>query len=276
MNASTTMERAILPFMHYTPSIFLNPPNPITVSLIGAGGTGSQVMSALGRMNLAMNKLGHPGLQVVVWDDDVVSEANVGRQLFVDCEIGLSKGAALVNRTNRFFATSWKAMPFRFDKKSISRLNLNYSANIFISCVDTVSARFEIAELLKAIPIKETDSQNKPYYWMDCGNSKNSGQVILSTIGTHKQPQSAINEPVGHLPFITDEFAELLKKSESDDNTPSCSLAEALTKQGLFINTVVANYGCALLYRLFSEAMTPIRGIFLNLEEGRSSPLQVG
>lgn len=53
---------------------------PITVALVGAGGTGSQVVTALAQMHYALIKLGHPGgLNVTVIDDDRVSDANIGR-----------------------------------------------------------------------------------------------------------------------------------------------------------------------------------------------------
>ena len=51
------------------------------MNLIGAGGTGSQVLTALARMNHALTELNHAGLSVRLWDDDVITEANLGRQL---------------------------------------------------------------------------------------------------------------------------------------------------------------------------------------------------
>jgi PRTRC genetic system ThiF family protein len=89
--------------VHITDSYLVNPTNPVTVNLIGAGGTGSQMLTSLARMNQAMLALDYPGLIVTVYDDDTVSPANLGRQLFAEAEIGLHKSAALVNRINRFF-----------------------------------------------------------------------------------------------------------------------------------------------------------------------------
>ena len=77
--------------IHFTDNYLLNPTNPVKVNLIGAGGTGSQVLTALARMNHALTELGHAGLHITLWDDDIVTEANLGRQLFADCELGLFK-----------------------------------------------------------------------------------------------------------------------------------------------------------------------------------------
>ena len=66
--------------VHFTDSYLINPTNPITINVIGAGGTGSKVMTALLEMNHSLIELGHAGLFVRLWDDDVITQANLGRQ----------------------------------------------------------------------------------------------------------------------------------------------------------------------------------------------------
>lgn len=95
--------------IHYTDRYLLNPHHPVTVFVIGAGGTRSQVATNLARMSIALQALGHPGLHVTVFDPDTVTEANIGRQLFSESELGLNKAVALVTRINRFFGFSWEA-----------------------------------------------------------------------------------------------------------------------------------------------------------------------
>lgn len=254
---------------HFTAPELLNPTNPVTVCLIGAGGTGSQVLTGLARMSHSLQQLGHAGFQVVLWDDDIITDANRGRQLFAECEVGLSKATALITRTNRFFGTTWKAVekPFTTDTAT-------GRAAIYISCVDAAAARFEIAEALANLDTNTWHS-DIPRYWMDFGNSRDTGQVILSTIGTIKQPASEKFLPVGSLPQVTEEFAELLLEGDTED-LPSCSLAEALEKQDLFINSVLAQMGCSLLWQLLRQGLTTERGLFLNLKNFRSQPLAVG
>ena len=74
--------------IHFTDRYLLNPRHPVTVFVIGAGGTGSQVITNLARMSMALQALGHPGLHVTVFDPDTVSQANIGRQLFTGTEQG--------------------------------------------------------------------------------------------------------------------------------------------------------------------------------------------
>lgn len=261
--------------LHYTDNYLINPTNPITVNLIGAGGTGSNMLTALAKMNHSLIALGHPGLQLKVFDDDIVTTANQGRQLFADAELGLSKAVALINRTNRFFGTNWKAVTEQFNTCNLKLLPNQGKANIYISCVDTASARFDIANVLEGFTGYNNWERNKCLYWMDIGNSRHTGQVILSSIGNIQQPNSKLFRTVSNLPYVTDEFRELLE-SQDDNNEPSCSLAEALEKQDLFINSTLANMAASLLWKLFRDGMTQHRGFFLNLAEFRSLPIAVG
>jgi PRTRC genetic system ThiF family protein len=255
--------------VHFVDNYLINPTNPVTINLIGAGGTGSQVLSALGRINHSLIALNHAGIFVRVFDNDIVTNANLGRQLFSASELGLNKAATLINRINRFFGTNWKAITSTFPQKTETN-----NATITISCVDTIRARFEIAETLKSFVTKNENQINHPLYWMDFGNSRNTGQVILSTINNIKQPASKKYKAISNLPMITDEFKNLLDDT-NENNEPSCSLAEALTKQDLFINSSLASLGASLLWTMFREGMITYRGFFLNLKDFRTQPLQL-
>lgn len=267
--------KAVKSAAHIVEKTLLNPYNPIMVNLIGAGGTGSQFLTALARINYSLIALNHPGMMVRVFDADKVEEANLGRQLFSSAELGLYKAVALVNRINLFFGTNWKAIPERYDANMLNEEPELAMAELTISCVDTVSARFEIANLLSVVYAGKKHSYHHPLYWMDFGNSKDTGQVIISTIADIQQPASKKFDVVSRLPLVTDEFKELLESSEKGDNTPSCSLAEALTKQDLFINSALANLGASLLWQLFREGMLLNRGFFLNLKDFRAQPIKV-
>lgn len=260
--------------VHFTDNYLISPTNPIEVNLIGAGGTGSKVLTALMEMSHSLTELGHAGLQVRLWDDDIITEANLGRQRFAPSETGLYKSVALINRVNRFMGTNWKAETQKFERNTLGRLPENAKATIYITCVDNVQARFDIAEILKAMS-KRRVNRDEPKYWIDMGNSQQTGQVILSTIGEIKQPNSEKYETVASLPMVTDEFGELLKQSEQTDDTPSCSLAEALEKQDLYINATLAQMGCSLLWSMFRHGMTENRGFFLNLKNFQTQPLKV-
>lgn len=261
--------------VHIIAPDLLQPYNPVRVNLIGAGGTGSQVLTALARINHSLIALQHPGLMVRVFDNDKVEPANLGRQLFTTDEIGLYKSVALINRINRFFGTNWKAITELYNKETISGEPELAVSTLTISCVDSVPARFEIADILKQIAKNNRHYRDSPTYWMDFGNSRDTGQVILSTVKDVKQPKSKRFKAVSTLPFVTDEFKDLLQMAQQNDNTPSCSLAEALTKQDLFINSTLANMGASLLWQIFREGILFNRGCFINLRDFRTQPVKI-
>lgn len=262
--------------MHFADKYLINPTNPITVTQIGAGGTGSSMITELARINHCLKALGHAGLQVKLWDDDLITEANRGRQLFAASEVGLCKSVARINNVNRFFGTNWKAVEEKFTFDPKGGIPANMCSNLYVSCVDTVAARFGIAAFLKEFAGDSHYHRDTPLYWLDLGNSRFTGQAILSTVSEIGQPKSKLYRPVSKLPMVTDEFKDLLEQgAAAETDAPSCSTAEALQKQDLFINSTLANMGGSLLWQLFRNGMTENRGFFLNLNTFHSDALKV-
>ena len=259
--------------VHYIDNYLINPQHPVTVNLIGAGGTGSQVLTCLARLDTALRGLGHPGLFVTLYDPDIVTEANIGRQLFSPSDIGLNKAQCLVTRMNNFFGNDWKAVPDIYPAilKDTRRDNL---ANITITCTDNIKSRLDLWNVLKAVPVPNSRDYVTPLYWMDFGNTQNTGQTILGTIPKKiKQPASRLYETVESLKVIT-RYVKYARVKEKDSG-PSCSLAEALEKQDLFINSTLAQLGCNILWKMFRHGMIEHHGLYLNLETMKVNPVSV-
>jgi len=201
----------------------------VNVVLVGAGGTGSHVLRRLANIHLAMVELGHPeGLDVTVYDPDVVSKTNVGRQAFYPSDIGLPKAEILVHRCNMLMQTDWKAK-----QEKVTNLSSYNGADIVIGCVDNRSGR-------KAI-LAAIENPYRSMYWMDFGNRAHDGQVLLGQVMSKRDLEGKAEI---RLPHAANLFPELVDASLDDkDETPSCSLAEALEKQSLFINDSLANAG---------------------------------
>lgn len=226
------------------------PPVPITVLVIGAGGNGSQMMQQLGRIDCALRGLGKPGLFVALIDDDKVSEANCGRQLFNPADIGEYKSTLITSRINRFYGTTWWAIADRFTAKKWIE-----STNVLITCTDNVESRLEAQAWCEHFSKKRQRSSRHEttfHYWIDLGNSKTTGQVICGS-------------PVHALPTVIDMYPKA-KKMESRDDTPSCSLAEALGKQDMFINTFVSNIAGKLFWEMCTQKEINWRGAYINLD----------
>lgn len=259
--------------IHYTDYYLLRPYHPVTIFVVGAGGTGSQVITNLARMDTALQALGHPGLHVTVFDPDVVTEANIGRQLFSEADLGQSKAMAIVTRINRFFGSTWVAEschypPHRQDKENPKL------ANVIITCTDNVRSRLELWRYLKEYREISVSNDKSPIYWMDFGNAQATGQVIIGTVRNKiQQPLSKEYMPVPKMNVITEEVNYSTIKEK--DSGPSCSLAQALEKQDLFINSMLAQVGCDILWRMFKEGRTLYRGAYVNLNTLRVNPIPV-
>ena len=258
--------------IHYTDRYLIDPRHPITVNLIGAGGTGSQVLTSLARLDVTLRALEHPGLSVRLYDPDTVSEANIGRQLFSESEIGLNKARCLISRVNNFFGNNWAAQARLYPSK-LKHAGHDDMANIFITCTDNVESRIKLWEMLKVVRKYGFADMQNPLYWFDFGNGQTFGQVLLGTIKEIAQPVSKKFQPAAAMPVITEftDYAEV----EVKDSGPSCSLAEALEKQDLFINSTLAQLGCNILWKMFRRGMIEHRGLYLNLETLKTNPIHV-
>lgn len=228
----------------------------VQVAVVGAGGTGSALLPRLMQLHQAMIALGHPaGLAVTVYDDDSVSESNIGRQGYYPSDIGLNKATVLVNRLNMCWGTTWKAVPKRLNRSD------NIHPDIVIGCVDTRKARDAILGAVK--------SNNA--YWLDCGNALDSGQVVIGELGN----TSVMKRP-DRLPTVADLFPETVNPSlDATDDIPSCSVADALKKQNLVINMAMATEAFNLLWTLFRTGSLNYCGKFVNLKTGNHATIRM-
>lgn len=240
-------------FLHHKLSA---PDRPVNVALAGCGGTGSQVLTGLARLHKALTALGHEGLDVTVYDPDTVSAANIGRQLFSPSDIGQYKAIILTTRVNQFMGLDWKAVPACYEKG-------NAWPDLLITAVDSAKARIDIARRL---------ARQHFGYWMDIGNTRNTGQAIIGTVGKGvKQPKA--DDVTEKLPVVTELYD--LKKIMEEDQGPSCSLAAALESQDLMINQMVASCALQLLWAGFRQGFLTNHGCFIDLTSMRVNPLPV-
>lgn len=232
----------------------------VDVLLVGAGGTGSRILERLVCLHRALIAKGHPqGLKVTVVDPDTVSPANVGRQAFYPGDVGQYKSHVLVNRANMVLGdVAWESVPAKVDTSSAIRHDL------VIGAVDNRSARLGI--------LRAMERSSGTRYWLDTGNRADDGQVVLGEV--NKSTRSTDHRL--RLPHIGELYPEMIDPAaEGPDEGPSCSLAEALEKQSLFINPMVADCAMAILWNLFTQGHIDTHGAFINLKRMVVSPLRV-
>lgn len=233
----------------------------VEVALVGCGGNGSIMLTELAKIDKAMRELGHPGgLHVTVFDPDTVSESNIGRQNFYAPDKGLNKAVVLVDRVNKCCGVDWNAIPDYFPAEKIK--GSYYRPDIIIGCVDTRKARRQIA--VAAVNAS---------YWLDLGNGLTTGQVILGE--PRRYGELPKTRPL-RLPTVVDLYPDLLDESiPEDDSIPTCSLAEALERQDLFVCRSVVTFAANLLWNLFRKGGVDNHGHFINLDTGMVTALPV-
>lgn len=243
------------PTRHYLPAGFDN--RAIKVVLIGCGGNGAQMLMGLASLDTALRAISSRSLHVTVVDDDVVSEANLGRQPFYRCDLGSSKAHTLTERINLAHSLSWTAVHGR----APGAVDVT-KADILITCVDTASSR-------RALGAELANGSSPPTYWMDLGNRTSDGQFIIGC------PRRENGQDSPRLPTVLDYFPEIADESLPDDNSPSCSVAEALERQSLFVNRVLASHALVLLFDLIGRGSIGHAGAFINLASGQCVPISL-
>ena len=233
----------------------------VNILLVGAGGTGSRILEKLVCLHRALIAKGHPqGVMVTIVDPDTVSAANIGRQAFYPGDVGCYKADVLVNRANMALGdVRWKSEIAKLDTRSGLE-----PFDLVIGAVDNRAARLAILRGLE-------NCMSGSRYWLDTGNRSNDGQVVLGEVPSRKRQ----TDDKERLPHIGELYPQLIDPAAEDpDEGPSCSLAEALEKQSLYINSAVSDFAMNILWNLFTDGQIDTHGAFINLKRMMVTPLR--
>ena len=228
----------------------------IEVLVIGAGGTGSQVTQGLGPLHTALLALGHPGgLRVSVLDPSVVRETNLARQPFYASDLGQYKATVVATRVMAQYAAQNLLVRAAISDNIQSAVG-KFRPDIIFGCVDTRQARATIAKIKTPHSI----------LWMDIGNRNDDGQCIFGTLVRD-------NEELD-IPHIGKLYPEAIDTKLPEDNQPSCSMAESLERQSLYINRLMATMALDMFSRFLREGLEH-HGRIINLREGTMNRIAV-
>lgn len=255
---STSSTASLAHTLHVTDPLILSGHFRTSVTLIGVGGTGSHLLQGLADIHQAMVQLGGRGLFVTAWDMDHVEPHNIGRQAFDWTDLYANKAERLIARLNRAYGLDWKASskPFKIDWKNTP----GYISNIVITAVDSGAFRNKFHTWFRSgLGVQAvrgvTDQQHRDFgatrYWLDTGNGKDFGQVVLGA------------ESLKDAVEVCGTFDERM-----DEET--CSTAESLGRQDLFINRLVADHAVDLLWGLFRRGQTAHNVVYINLKNRRT------
>lgn len=214
----------------------------LTLILVGCGGTGSWLAPTVVRTARLLIEKFNRDVRVVFVDPDGVEAKNCYRQNFAEFEIGQNKAETLARRYGLAWGVDVLAFPKPFDadldKIPGSGHRTWYSLSLVIGCVDNAPARAEITRYMT-----KKVGHGSARWWLDCGNDRHSGQVLL---GGYNNPQEKTSFPIPgyctRLPLPGQQHPELLVSQPEETEDPGLSCADLALKgaQGLAVNQQVA------------------------------------
>jgi len=87
---------------HQASTVYIDEPLRTQIIIVGCGGIGAYVTQHVARLMRVIYEANR-GVNLALVDPDIVEHKNLGRQLFCDAEVGVSKSLALARRYGQAF-----------------------------------------------------------------------------------------------------------------------------------------------------------------------------
>lgn len=199
---------------------------------IGVGGTGSYLVPYISRLMLNNNENKARIGEYVLIDGDKVSKENIGRQNFIEEDIGKFKSDVLTKRYSTSLKVNIVSKSMYITTKETLEEKIKDRTSMIISCVDNNKTRQLISET-----IESHLTYCRDYFWIDSGNEKTGGQVFIT--GNIKKLRPHYEEIIG-VTDITKIYPEILSPQ---DVLPDDSCAERINQgvQDINVNTTAAS-----------------------------------
>jgi PRTRC genetic system ThiF family protein len=221
----------------------------VQIVLAGCGGIGAYVAQHVGRMMRVLYN-DQRGVNFTLVDPDDVEEKNLGRQLFCEAELGQPKALALARRYGQAWGLNTMAHVGEYSEQLI---HTDADLIILIGCVDNAVARSALNDTLGHNPEQVAPHALPRVWWLDCGNLKDTGRVMLgSAYGKQQCRESFVDNRVIALPSPALQYPTLLipEKEEIGGVEMSCADLQAANLQSLNINAGIAVQAADMLTRL--------------------------
>lgn len=234
----------------------------VNLVLVGCGGTGSWLAPTVARVGRLLIENFDKDVNIVFCDPDRVEEKNIYRQNFCAAEIGENKAETLAFRYGLAWGLEIQASPHAFSDKALPS---SYpSTTVLIGCVDTPKARRSIAKAGQ--------------WWLDCGNHKNSGQVLLGSGGQRPKDPYSLPGFCSWLPSPALQRPELLEDEASGPVSTanlSCADLALLDSQSLSINQRIAAEASDFLVRMLVTRDLQRMAAYIDLAAGSARSVYI-
>jgi len=173
------------------------------IVMVGCGGTGSNLVPHLAQLVYSLKS---ERVSVILADQDVVEPDNIGRQLFIEPEVGENKAGVLQMRYYTAWGVNLSYYPHYITEEGVLIRLLCPLAEvhgkapvmpILLGCVDNVFTRRIFEKVFR-------HSENLIY--LDAGNSEFSGQVVM---GFRYKGKTLLKPAAEYFPEILTEQDEI-------------------------------------------------------------------
>jgi PRTRC genetic system ThiF family protein len=294
------MSDAIIELEHKLPAVIAASPTPaldlsylealplvtydykqINVVMVGLGGTGSWLAPHAARITRMLLDRGKQARLIFI-DHDIVEAANVERQNFCLAEVGYHKARVLALRYGlpwgldiAVYNESFKYINYTVNQPKLDLYGWG-KMTVFIGCVDNAAARKSLSNTIRNNP---NNKELPKVFWLDCGNTKDNGQVLLGTVSGEDNtgalayafdlPGVCTNLPG---PDMQDPSLLVARPEElaGASDSLSCEAMAAANAQSMMINQRVAAEAADYLLRLLVTGGLKKFQTFIDLPSGTS------
>ena len=249
--------------------------NTLRFIVVGAEGTGSFVVPAISRLIYELKQQQNKSAEMLIVDPDVVENGNIPRSNFCFAEIGRYKAQTLAERVSTAWGIETSYSCERFDpEKHLKSSTSDYrSLTIIVGCVDNYMAR---REMHRALDEFRSYGDASRVWWVDGGNGKASGQVLLGSTTKPLKPEQYFTGTsiCRALPSPSLQHRDLLEPEKLEAKSDaSCPERVRLGEQGLNINQRVAIEMVEILSSLLLTRDLRRFAVYFELESGTTKSL---
>ncbi len=211
---------------------------PVTIVVIGAGGTGGYVIPHLYRIAFAANR----PCRIIIADGDIVEEKNLVRQNFAQCDIGQNKAQVMAERYSEVFGIETQYIPEFIEEEErlyeLLHLEPKYGypkpIGILIGAVDNNRSRVMCHHVFHRLD---------DIIYIDSGNGEYTGQVVCGV----KMSGRVISKPVARV------YPDILTDTEKFPSELSCAQRSVSAPQTIAANMFASTAISSMLYYLLIE-----------------------
>lgn len=244
--------------------------NALRLIVVGAGGTGSFVVPAIARLIYELMQQQNKSAEMLIVDPDVVENGNIPRSNFCFAEIGRYKAQTLAERVATAWGIETSFSCEKFDPEThLKASNSDYrSLTIIVGCVDNYLAR---REMHRALDEFRSCGDASRVWWIDGGNGKASGQVLLGSTTKPLKPEQYFTGTsiCRALPAPSLQHPDLLQPEKIETKGDvSCPERVRLGEQGLNVNQRVAIEIAEMLSSMLLTRNLKRYAVYMDLESG--------